>query len=195
MSTVNPAYGDQPGDDDLDTEALPIRRRPRLSALTAVLALAAVAAGAFMGGVEIQKHSGASSTASAGTGGTGFAAARAARSGRSAQSGGVPAAGAFRGAAGNATVGLVTLIKGTTLYVTDLSGNTVKVTTTRGLQVSKTVTTTVRGIHPGDSVVVRGTKQKNGSYKATSVTIGDLTSAASQTGGAGAFPGGGSNGG
>ena len=49
----------------------------------------------------------------------------------------------------------------------------------------KTVSTTVKGIHPGDSVVVRGTKQKDGSTKASSVTIGTGTGAgpAAATGG------------
>jgi len=81
------------------------------------------------------------------------------------------------------TVGLVTLIKGTTLYVTDLTGNTVKVRTAPGMQVSKTVSTTVKGIHPGDSVVVRGTKQKDGSTKASSVSIGTGSGPAAVTGG------------
>ena len=55
--------------------------------------------------------------------------------------------------------------------MTDLTGNTVKVTTAKGLTVTKTVTSSVKSIHPGDSVVVRGSKQKDGSYKASSVTL------------------------
>jgi len=185
MTTADPGYPHQPIDDDFDTEVLPVRRRPRLAPVTAVLALCVVAGGAFIGGVEVQKASGGSGAAAAGTGSGRFAAARnaaaAARTGRGAANGAFSGAGAFT--AGNMTIGLVTLIKGTTLYVTDLTGNTVKVRTAPGMQVSKTVSTTVKGIHPGDSVVVRGTKQKDGSTKASSVTIGTGAGPAAATGG------------
>ena len=185
MATADPGFA-QPLDDDFETEVLPVRWRPRLAPLTAVLALCVVAGAAFIGGVEVQKANGGSS-ASAATGSGRFAAARnaaaAARSGRGAgaSNGAFPGAGAFT--AGDMTVGLVTLIKGTTLYVTDLTGNTVKVRTAPGMQVSKTVSTTVKGIHPGDSVVVRGTKQKDGSTKASSVSIGTSSGPAAVTGG------------
>jgi uncharacterized membrane protein len=185
MTTAEPGYVPPHVDDDLDTEVLPIRRRPGLSVLTAVLALAVVAAGAFVGGVEVQKRSGGSfgsSSSSAGAAGSGRAALASggggARFGGRARGGGFAGgggAGGFSfggGAGGSATVGLVTLIKGRTLYVTDFTGNTVKVTAPPGVRVSKTVATSIGGIHPGDSVVVRGTKQKNGTTKASSVTIG-----------------------
>ena len=61
-------YAMQPYDDTAETEVLP-RRRPRLTRLTLFLGLAAVAGGAFVGGVEIQKHYGGSGTSS-GTGGS-----------------------------------------------------------------------------------------------------------------------------
>jgi hypothetical protein len=157
-------------------DVLPVRRRPRLSILTALLVLAAIAAAAFVGGVEIQKHYGASSASTSGA-----SSAAAARAGggfagfgaRGAGGGGAPggSGGGGAGAAGGtSTAGLVTLIKGSTLYVTDFSGNTIKVSTPKGLKVSKTVTSSVKGIHPGDSVVVVTTKTKSG-YVARSVTV------------------------
>ena len=151
MTTTHAEY-----DDDFETEILPIRRRPRLPLLTAVLALAVIAAAAFAGGVEIQKHYGGSSSAAAsGTGGAGAAGfARARRAG----AGGFAGGGTF-GGDGGATVGLVTLIKGTTLYVTDFSGNTVKVATT-GAQVSKTLATTLRGVHPGGERGIEDTSEQ-----------------------------------
>jgi hypothetical protein len=142
------------------------RRRRKLPALTAALLVAAVLAVGLIGGVEAQKHWGAStaSTASAAAGFRGFAG----------RGGGVPGGGGFAGLAGGGTgaSGTVTLIKGSTLYVTDASGNTVLVHTTAGSSVQKTVAGTVKTVHPGDSVTVTGTKQSDGSYSARQITIG-----------------------
>ena len=66
----------------------------------------------------------------------------------------------------------MTLIKGSTLYVTDASGNTVLVHTTAGSKVQKTVPGSVETVHPGDSVAVTGTKNSDGSYSARQITIG-----------------------
>jgi hypothetical protein len=147
------------------------RRRKRLPALTAALALAAaIAAGAILG-VEVQKHWGSSASA---TSTRGFPSGFPGASGGSASRSGFPSGAGF-GAAGFAaggTSGTVTLIKGSTLYVTDTSGNTVLVHTSATSRVSKTVAGTVKSVHPGDSVTVVGTKNKNGSYSARQVTIG-----------------------
>jgi hypothetical protein len=140
------------------------RRRKKLPALTAALALAVAVAGGLIGGVEAQKHWGAS-PAAAGPG-AGFAARFGGRPGGGA--GGFPGAGG----AGGATTGTVTLIKGSTLYVTDASGNTVLVHTTAGSAVQKTVSGTLKTVHPGDSVTVTGSQNNDGSYSAQKITIG-----------------------
>jgi hypothetical protein len=146
------------------------RRRKKLPALTAALALAVAIAGGVLGGVEAQKHWGASSAAA--NPAAGFAARFGARPGGGA--GGFPGAGGFAGAggAGGGTNGTVTLIKGSTLYVTDASGNTVLVHTTAGSAVQKTVSGTLKTVHPGDSVTVTGSQNKDGSYSAQKITIG-----------------------
>jgi hypothetical protein len=145
------------------------RRRKKLPALTAALALAVAVAGGAIGGVEAQKHWGASSAAA--TPGAGFAARFGGRPGGGA--GGFPGAGGFgAGGAGGATTGTVTLIKGSTLYVTDASGNTVLVHTTAGSAVQKTVSGTLKTVHPGDSVTVTGSQNNDGSYSAQKITIG-----------------------
>ena len=82
------------------------------------------------------------------------------------------ASSAAAGGAGGGTAGTVTLIKGSSLYVTDATGNTVLVHTTPASRVSKTVNGTVRAIHPGDSVTVTGAQAKNGSYTASAILIG-----------------------
>jgi hypothetical protein len=186
VTTTHADY--EPLDDDYETEVLPVRRRSRLPFLTLLLMLAVAAGAAFAGGVEIQKHYGGASTNALSAAGGG----RAFGLGRARRAGGGTFGGSFAGggASGGATIGLVTLIKGTTLYVTDFSGNTVKVATT-GASVSKTVATNLKGIHPGDSAVVRGSKQKDGSYKATSISIDNSGGATSASAGGTGSSGGG----
>jgi hypothetical protein len=184
MSSIETGYHAPPVDesDELDADELPLRRRRRLPLVTGVLLGALVASGAFVGGVEAQKHYGSSSSsASSGLGGTGSNGAAAAfargRSRGAAQGGAAGGPSFFGGGSGNAaggfTTGLVTVIRGSTLYVTDFGGNTVKVTTS-GARVSKTTTASLKSIHPGDSVVVRGTTQKNGNLRASAITLGGL---------------------
>ncbi len=65
----------------------------------------------------------------------------------------------------------MTLIKGSRLYVTDGSGNTVVVNVGAGAAVTKSVSGSIRTIRPGDWVTVIGTQRKNGSYTARAVTV------------------------
>ncbi|MGZ4356086.1 MAG: hypothetical protein ACXVRU_04680 [Gaiellaceae bacterium] len=162
------------GDNSLAAELL-ARRRKRLPALTIALVVLVAAAAAFVGGIEAQKHWGSKSSSA-----NPFASALASASGR-AQTGanGFPNFSGGRagfpsgfGGAGGGTSGTVTLIKGSTLYVTDASGNTVLVHTSATSRVSKTVSTSVKTIHPGDTVTVVGSQAKDGSYTARQVTIG-----------------------
>jgi hypothetical protein len=191
MSTIDtsiPVPDDEPDDDvAAELEALAIRRRRKLPRVTLALCVAIVGAGAFIGGAEAQKHLG-SSPSSGTTGGaaaSGFAARfRGAAGGRTANAFG-----------GGATIGSVTAIKGSTLYVTDTSGNVVKVSTSAASQVSKTTTGTVKDIRPGDTVVVRGTQGKNGTIAASSISLGGGIGAGTFGGGGGAAGGGSANGG
>jgi hypothetical protein len=164
------AHSDAPtvAHDGLAAELL-ARRRKKLPKLTAALALAVMVVAAGIGGAEIQRHWGGSSASTAaplraggfrGFGGGG--------------GGGAPSAagGLAFGGAGNATTGTVTLIKGTTLYVTAANGNTVLVHTSTSSKVSKSVAGTVKSVQPGDSVTVTGAQQKDGSVAASQITIG-----------------------
>ena len=183
MSTIDtslPMPDDEPDDDvAAELEALAISRRRKMPRVTLTLVVALVGAAAFIGGAEAQKHLGSSSTSSARTGGTAASAFTSRfRTGATGGSG-----GSF---AGGATIGTVTVIKGSTLYITDTSGNTVKVTTSAASQVSRTVSGTVKNVRPGDSVVVRGTTQKNGTVAASSISLGG----AGGSGGATGFGGG-----
>jgi hypothetical protein len=192
MTTLESDLPTPPDEGEFDLEVLAARRRRRLPLVTAALAVGVVAAGAFIGGVEIQKHYGGATGTSQGT-------SAAATFGSRFRGGTGGTAGGGFGAAGSATAGTVTVIKGKTLYVTDTSGNTVKVTASTGSRVTKSASSTITfgAIHPGDTVVVRGTQQKNGTIAADSITLGALTGgfggagASSSGGGATGFGGGG----
>jgi hypothetical protein len=170
-------------DDDL---TVPLRPRRRiLNPPTVLLFALLVGAAGFLAGVEVQKGQMTATGAAGGSGGLGRAAALAA--------GGGGGRAAFTGAAGGATIGQVATMSGSTLYVTDPQGNTVKVTTSGSPAVTRATTTaiTVGQIHPGDTVVVQGAKAPDGSVSATSVR--DTPGAGG--GGLGALFGGGGGGG
>ncbi len=181
MATFDSTPAPSTLDDEYETEPLPLPRRRRLPVLTAALTVAVLCGAAFVGGAAAQKHWGSSGSSAGSRNGAAAAAALAARLGgtttgqtRTGTTGGTGSraggAGGFLG--GGATIGTVGVIKGSTLYVTDTSGNTVKVVTSPSSTVSKTVDTNVNAIHPGDTVVVRGTTGKNGEITAESISIG-----------------------
>lgn len=187
ISEPAPAQAGFELDDTWVEEATPPPRRRLFTPLTAVLAAALLLAVGVFAGIRIQKHFGTSSRSG---GAAGFAAAFGGGGARASTSGG--RAGAFGGqgavgSSGNFVTGQVAFIKGSTLYVTDQSGATVKVTTKPTTTVSKTTTVKPKTIRPGDTVVVIGSKGKSGAVAATSITLG--------SGGFPRFGGGGGGGG
>jgi hypothetical protein len=192
MSTLDsnmPLPADEPDGEDVELEldALALHRRRKLPRLTLALSVALVGACAFIGGAEAQKHLGSSSSSSNSASNASSFASRF-RNGATRTGGST--------FAGGATIGTVTAIKGSTLYVTDTSGNTVKVTTSAATQVSKTVSGTVKSVLPGNTVVIRGSAAKNGTIAATTISLGGGLGAASFGGGSSSSgSGSGSNGG
>jgi len=158
-------------DNELLTQIL-ARRRRHLPLMTKALGALLIVALAFVVGAEVQKHYGktAASTGApaAGTAAAAFSRARAA--GGLPGFGGAGGAGSF-GAATSGTSGTVTLIKGSTLYVTDSSGTTSLVKTSASSRVTKTVTSSAKTILPGSVVTVVGPQAKDGSYTATSISV------------------------
>ena len=161
------------GDNELLTQIL-ARRKRRVPRLTLALAALLVVALTFVVGAEVQKHYGKTAAAASGPGGAAAAFGRARGAGGFAGGfgggGAAGGAGGF-GAAASGPTGTVTLIKGSTLYITDSSGTTSVVKTTASSRVTKTVTSSVKNILPGSVVTVTGTQAKDGSYTATSISV------------------------
>jgi hypothetical protein len=137
------------------SEAIPVRPRSRTVTPVRVtlLAVLLLAAG-FIGGVEVQKRSGTSSSPQ-----SSFAGRFTSRGAASPDPAG-----------GGATVGQVANVHGRTLYVTESGGATVKVRTTSSTKVTRTAVSGVRAVHPGDTVVVQGSTSSAGTVKAARVT-------------------------
>ena len=151
-------------------------RRGLVTPVRAGLAALLVAAAGFIGGVEAQKSQGSSGNATA------AAALQAGGGGTSGRPGG------FAGASGNATVGSVKSKDGRWLYVQDTSGNTVKVRTTSTSKVTRTAKASPSAIHPGDRVIIEGTKSSGGTITATQIVATSATAQAAGAGPGGAGP-------
>jgi hypothetical protein len=148
---------------------------------TVVLVLALVATTGFLAGVQVQKRHTPAATAVASLGAARTATAQ--------------GAGGGGGGGGGATVGQVKVLDGSTMYVLDRDGNTVRVSTSASSRFSKTVDGSVQDVRPGDNVVVQGTKGADGSVEASSVTIGGAGGFAGRGGGRGGGRGSGTGGG
>jgi hypothetical protein len=152
-------------------EEAELPRRPRRHIISpiplALLGVLLVACG-FIAGVLVEKGQTSSSPAgSAASLASRFAALRAGASGAAPSAGGSPVGGA-----GGATVGSVAYVSGNTLYVTTPEGNTVKVLTSAGTSVTKTVKADVPGIHPGETVAVTGSHGASGAVSAETIRVG-----------------------
>lgn len=94
-------------------------------------------------------------------------------SGASGASGAGGGAAALFGGGGNggATIGTVKLVDGSNVYVQDIQGNTIKVTTSPSTKVTISKTGTVNQLTPGSSVIVQGKQNASGtSMSATSIS-------------------------
>ncbi len=150
------------------------RRRQFFNRKSAALAAAITCAAGFYAGVSVEK--GQLSTAATTT--TASAASNATGAGPRAGFG-----GAARGG-GNASIGTVSSVNGKTIYLTDTSGNTVKVTLSSATKITKSESVSKASVRPGDTVVIQGLKASNGTLTATSVSDSGASAARSAAGAA-----------
>ena len=140
---------------DMTDEPLP--PRPRRRALTPVGAVCGgvlIAALGFLGGVQVQKSQG-DSTSGAGARVAAFQRPAGQQSPQEQQS--------------DATVGQVSSVDGKSFYVIDQSGTTLKVTTNKQSKVTRSAKSTPGAIHPGDTVIVQGRTAGSGTVVASTV--------------------------
>ncbi|HWE55652.1 MAG TPA: hypothetical protein VG435_09070 [Acidimicrobiales bacterium] len=166
----------------------------RIRYLTAGLLTLAILGGGFWGGVVAEKHHGTGSSSAASLLSR-FAAARGTATGAGTLRGtgatGGTGAGGAGGAAGGVTAGTVIDVSGTTLEISDTSGNIVKVTVPSTATVTRTSKSALSGLQIGDTVIVSGATGAGGSVTATAVRA----SAQGVSAGGGGFAGGGGAGG
>jgi hypothetical protein len=160
---------DARGWDDGDEAELPPRPRGRLlRPLPLLLIAVTIAAAGFLGGVLAQKGS-ESGSAAVGAGGLPSFAAKGAEvaGGEGEAPGGSEAAGeggaeataapSF-GASSAAATGTVTSVEGQTIYIKESGGTVVAVKAGDGSTVTRDSNVSAKKIHPGDTVVVEGSK-------------------------------------
>jgi hypothetical protein len=190
--------GQAPEDDRLPQRP---RRRYLNKTSLALTALVTCAAG-FYAGVRVEKSQTTSSSAAssasslfsrlrAGSSGSpaaggASAAAGSSASGRSAAGGG--GLGAFRGgfgggAGGGPSFGTIASVSGSTIYVTESSGNTVKIQLSSATKITKNLSVGRSALHPGDTVVVSGVKNHSGAI--VPATVSDSGNRSSGTGSSG----------
>jgi hypothetical protein len=176
-----PTYEPVEQDDGWLQESPELPTRPRRRLLTplplALLGVLLLACG-FIGGVLVEKGQTSPSPAAGGAASLAsrFAALRGGASSRGARV--ASPGGAFGGAAlgssggGRAVAGQVAFLAGTTLYLTNSEGNTVKVTSSPATSVTKSVKTNVKDIHPGETVTATGSAGSSGALTAESIRVG-----------------------
>jgi hypothetical protein len=134
-----------------------------ITPLGAVLAAVLLAALGFFGGVQVEKSRSGTPAASA----TGFG--RGGFTGAGAATGGAQGGGAGGQQQVDATVGQVSSVDGKTFYVSEQSGDKVRVKTSKSSKITRSAVADADAIHPGDTVIVQGRTASSGTVVATTV--------------------------
>jgi hypothetical protein len=184
------------GREEQDTLALPRRpRRQLFNRRSATLIALIVGVIGFYAGVRVEKGqlSSSSSTGlslppSLATAARGGATSRGATGTGSASRSGFPGPGAFGG--GGTSIGTVSSVNGKTIYISDSSGNTVKVKLSSATKLTKSLAVRKKAVRPGDSVLIQGARNSNGTLSATSISdSGASATSSGTTGGSGSTSG------
>jgi hypothetical protein len=153
-------------DESLEDELMddePIAPRPRgrlLRPLPLVLMAVTIAAAGFLGGVLAQKGS-------EGASGAGEFPGLAEAKGGAAT--GLPTGGEAGDSGSSAVTGTVTSVEGHTIYVKESAGTVVAVKAGDGSTVTRDSSVSAKKVHPGDTVVVEGSK-RGSTVRASSIS-------------------------
>jgi hypothetical protein len=186
--------------DDLTAELEAAAPKPWRNRATVVLGALVLIVGGFLGGVQVEKHYGQTATPAnaranaaspfarggagetggfgrgGGTGGTGTAGGGSSAPSTAAggtATGGTATGGTATGVTATQTnTGKITLVDGTTIYVTLASGDVLTVKTTSATKVSVGSVTKISGLKAGQSVTVTGPTDSSGNVTATSIAAG-----------------------
>lgn len=177
IDSVDPEAAMEKEHDDLAT-LLRKREHAKPNRFTyVVLGLLIVAVG-FGAGAWAQSKWGASSSAGGGlpdfAAGGNFPAFGGAGAGTGTDTGTGTGGFAGGGFGGGATFGTVKLVDGSTLYITDASGNTVTVKVPNTATVTSQETVALSDLAAGDTVIIRGETADDGTVTAQSVSEGAL---------------------
>jgi hypothetical protein len=174
-----------------ETSVSPGRRRRRFfNRRSAALAALITCGAGFYAGIEVEKgqvsSTGSALTASAAPAAAAGAATGSAPAGLIGAAGGAGGPGRFAGGgaagAANGSFGTISSVNGKTIYVTDPTGNTVKVALSSSTKLTKSLGVSKGSLHPGDSVAIQGVKNSGGTLVATSVSDSGTRAAGSGSG-------------
>lgn len=166
-------------DHGTDVPGDPARPRRRFfNRKSAALAAVVTCAAGFYAGIRVEKSqltttpSAATASQTGATVGAPARTAGSATAGAPGGGGGFPGTGRFGGGtgAGNATFGSISSVNGNTIYLTDPTGDTIKVTLSSATKLTKGLSVSKSALHPGDTTLIQGVKNSTGTLVATSVT-------------------------
>lgn len=172
---------DQEGDLDLH-ELIAKQQRGPLPKSTKIILSIMLLVVMFFAGSFAQQHLGASTSAvGSGFSGGSFAGLRG-QGGGSGFGGGTATAGSSGAAGGfmpaGVTTGTITLVDGNHVYVTDATGQVIKVNVSGTTNITVSSKATAAQLKTGQQVLVRGDTAVDGTVTATSVTQGSLPTGA-----------------
>jgi hypothetical protein len=173
---------EDPFADDLSERLDAVAPRRWTSRTTLALSGIVLLVGGFVGGAQVQKHWGTTSSSTASPGfvlpsGNPFAGGNFGRGGTGTGGTGTGGngtggarTGGTGGAGGGGTTGTVKLVDGTTVYLTTPDGQTVIVKTTPSTTVNVNQPGSLTDLAPGATVTIQGQTGSDGSVNATSIT-------------------------
>jgi hypothetical protein len=169
-----------------------VKRKRVVTPITRGLLALVLVAGAFLGGVLLERSQAKTSSSSALPAGlpAGLAALLGGRGANGSTATTIPGATGGAGTS-SSTFGTVKLVDGKNVYVSDQQGNVVKIATNATTKISVSKDGTVSELAPTKTIVVQGTKGSDGTIIATQIS----ETQGGGAGGGGGFPTGGFPGG